>query len=100
MDRNNKYVLVGIILLILLGLIIFLFLMRAPQQGSASSLSSAAKAPDAASAVRSQVPAIVASKMKIVEKRVLKGNEGYIVRDGKYVYFGTCTIIREEVAEE
>jgi len=37
-------------------------------------------------------------RTKIIEKKFFSGNQGYIVRDKVYVYFGTYTVVREEVA--
>lgn len=116
MDKRNQYVIGVIVLLVLLGLAIFFFFMRAPEksplvpaltmrvqkaeealnQFEEETLSQKALLHSKGTAV---AQASDARQLKMSERKISGGNQGYIVRDGTYVYFGINTIIREEVAE-
>lgn len=47
---------------------------------------------------KKQEPVEPEPRTKIIEKKFFSGNKGYIVRDKVYVYFGTYTVVREEVS--
>lgn len=116
MDKRNQYVIGVIVLLVLLGLVMFSFFMRTPQESSpATSLTMRVqKAEEALNQLEKEtlsqkavqhskgtavVQALGARQLKMSERKISGGNQGYIVRDGTYVYFGINTIIREEAVE-
>lgn len=109
MDRKNLYT-VFVIAVLVIFFMLFFFRSCFPRTCATKTITVSTRIPSstpfgktsltsAKKEVALAAPSAEGLRIKINEKIFEGGNQGYIVRDGQYVYFGFRTIIREEGAE-